>query len=99
MSSPEAAFPPVVYVPTSAADDHGQATLEMVELADGRRALFAYSAMDRLMSLHRSDAPWVLLTVADLERAHGEVAYDLLFLDRAVDLTGDDGPAAPGESE
>lgn len=99
MSSARVAFPPVVYVPTSAADAQGQARLELVELADGRRALFAYSAMDRLMDMYRSDAPWVLLTVAELERAHQEVPYDLLLLDRVVNLPGPDGTSTPGDAE
>lgn len=86
MSGRSARFPPVVYVPTSPPDAEGQARLELIRLADGRTALFAYSAMDRLAEFYRADAPWVLLTVADLERAHRDSPYDVLFLDRRPQL-------------
>lgn len=76
-------MPPVVYVPTTGpVDEQGEVRLELAQLADGRTALFAYSALDRLLDLYRPDAPWVLLTVADLQRAHDAVPYDLLLLDR-----------------
>ena len=80
----EQVFPPVVYAPTVAPVDgaQGDARLAMHRTADGRTAVFVYSALDRLVSYYRADAPWVLLTVADLQRAHDAEPYDLLFLDR-----------------
>lgn len=67
---------------------------------DGRTALFAYSALDRLAEFYRADAPWVLLSVTDLQRLHAESPYDLLFLDRRPQLpgAGADGAAAGGSS-
>lgn len=88
MSGTSASFPPVVYVPTSLPDAQGQSRLELIKLADGRTALFVYSAMDRLADFYRADAPWVLLSVGDLERAHQESPYDVLFLDRRPQLPG-----------
>lgn len=76
-------FPPVVYAPTTALpDEEGNVHLEMMTTADGRVALFVYSAIDRLQDLYRTDSPWALLTVADLQRAHDAAPYDLLLLDR-----------------
>ena len=79
----EQVFPPVVYAPTlQPVGDGGEARLAMHRIADGRVALFVYSALDRLVSFYRADAPWVLLTVQDLQRAFDAAPYDLLFLDR-----------------
>ncbi|MGQ0623423.1 MAG: hypothetical protein ACT4PP_02020 [Sporichthyaceae bacterium] len=64
MSGGSATFPPVVYAPTQLARDDGLSRLELIKLADGRVALFVYSAMDRLADFYRADAPWILLTVA-----------------------------------
>ncbi|MCX6405979.1 MULTISPECIES: SAV_915 family protein [unclassified Aeromicrobium] len=75
------ALPPVVYVPTSAADDPSLREVQMHTLEDGRTALFVYSAIDRLHDLYRPDVPWLLCDVATLQRVHDETPYDLLFLD------------------
>ena len=75
-------FPPVVYVPTLEPSSGGAARLAMHRTDDDRVALFVYSALDRLVEYYRADAPWVLLTVADLQRAYDEAPYDLMFLDK-----------------
>lgn len=75
------ALPPVVYVPTSAADDPSLREVQMHTLEDGRTALFVYSAIDRLHDLYSPDVPWLLCDVATLQRVHDETPYDLLFLD------------------
>lgn len=81
--SPLQDFPPVVYAPTrSLPDEEGQIRLELMQLEDGRLALFVYSALDRLRDFYRADTPWVLLSVADLQLAYDAVPYDLLILDR-----------------
>lgn len=73
-------LPPVVYAPTIDLD--GATRIRMHEMRDGRTALFVYSAIDRLHAQYGDDAPWVLLTVPDLEKAHEQVRFDLLLLDR-----------------
>ncbi len=73
-------LPPVVYAPTIDLD--GSTRIRMHEMRDGRTALFVYSAIDRLQAQYGDDAPWVLLTVPDLEKAHEQVRFDLLLLDR-----------------
>lgn len=76
-------FPPVVYVPTTRLPDQdGQTSLELLETNDGRLALFAYSALDRLHEFYRADVPWALLSIKDLQRAYDASPYDLVFLDR-----------------
>ena len=73
-------LPPVVYAPTIDLD--GSTRIRMHEMRDGRTALFVYSAIDRLQAQYGDDALWVLLTVPDLEKAHEQVRFDLLLLDR-----------------
>ena len=73
-------LPPVVYAPTIELD--GATRIRMHEMRDGLTALFVYSAIDRLQAQYGDDAPWVLLSVPDLERAHAQVRFDLLLLDR-----------------
>lgn len=77
---PQQNLPPVVYAPTI--DIDGTTRIRMHEMRDGRTALFVYSAIDRLQAQYGDDAPWVLLTVPDLEKAHEQVRFDLLLLDR-----------------
>ncbi len=74
-------FPPVVYAPTR---EHADATqrLALHRAHDGRVALFVYSALDRLTDFYDAGCPWVLLSVADLQAAHEQAPYDLLYLDK-----------------
>jgi hypothetical protein len=74
-------FPPVVYAPTTTVAGD-RLRLEMVVTNDGRTALFVYSAIDRLHEFYRAGAPWALLSVEDLQRAHEQEPYQLLFLDQ-----------------
>lgn len=86
-------FPPVVYAPTtSVPGEDGVARLAMQQLADGRVALFVYSAVDRLHAWWGEGAPWVLLSVEHLQRAYEAVPFDLLLLDRQPLRAGE----APG---
>ncbi|MCW2867642.1 MAG: hypothetical protein JWR20_1830 [Marmoricola sp.] len=90
MSELPANLPPVLYVPTSPFAADGRAHIAMTPLADGRMAVFAYSALDRLAEFYAADAPWALLTIADLQRAHADVPFDLLLVDqRPVVAAGD----------
>jgi hypothetical protein len=75
-------FPPVVYAPTTTVAGDDRLRLEMVVTNDGRTALFVYSAIDRLHEFYRAGAPWALLSVEDLQRAHEQEPYQLLFLDQ-----------------
>jgi hypothetical protein len=95
----QAQLPPVVYVPTTGTpDDAGEVSLELVRGNDGRLALFAYSALDRLEAFYSESAPWALLTVADLQRAYDSVPFDLLFLDRRPRPPEQDQDPEPGVS-
>jgi hypothetical protein len=78
-------FPPVVYAPViETPEDPGVQRLKGHVMADGRTALFVYSAVDRLVTLYGDHVPWVLVTVESLQSAFDEVPYDLVFLDQAL---------------
>lgn len=78
---PREDFPPVVYVPTTNDDDPRGRRVLLHQVADGRTALYTYSAIDRLHSYYLPGNPWVLCDVAGLQKIHDESPYDLLFLD------------------
>lgn len=80
-------LPPVVYAPTLT-DDDGNTRIRMHRMRDDRVALFVYSAIDRLQGQYGEHAPWVLLSVPELERAHQEEPYDVLLLDRELHPQG-----------
>ncbi|WP_210649131.1 SAV_915 family protein [Nocardioides sp. SYSU D00065] len=74
-------LPPVVYVPTTDEADVASRRVLLHRVEDGRTALYAYSAIDRLHTWYLPDAPWLLCDVAALQRIHDQTPYDLLFLD------------------
>lgn len=74
------AFPPVVYAPTVERDDTQR--LAMHRTHDDQVALFVYSAMDRLADFYSPESDWVLMSVADLQAAHEQAPYDLVYLDK-----------------
>jgi hypothetical protein len=86
-------FPPVVYAPTVTAPGD-PVRLEMHHDATGRVVLFVYSALDRLDDMYGPGTPWVLLTVPELQAAHDQAPYDVLFLDHRIERGGN--PTTPG---
>lgn len=87
-------FPPVVYVPTTNEADPAVRRVVMHKVDDGRTALYAYSAMDRLHRFYLPDASWVVCDVAALQKVHDQTPYDLLFLDVDPGLQDEDGVAS-----
>lgn len=86
--------PPIVYLPCSL-DEHGQvAEIKMARLRDGRVALMAYSALDRLARACGDRHPWVLYDTARLEELRAMKPYDAAYLDVGLPselrLTGED---------
>ena len=86
-------LPPVVYVPTTDEPEVASRRVLLHRVADGRTALYTYSAIDRLHRWYLPDTPWLLCDVAALQRIHDQSPYDLLFLD--VDPGLRDDPAGP----
>ncbi|GAB2980404.1 SAV_915 family protein [Nocardioides montaniterrae] len=80
-ASARSQFPPVVYVPTTDEPDPAVRRVILHKVADGRTALFVYSAIDRLHDFYLPGQSWILCDVPALQRLHEQSPYDLLFLD------------------
>ena len=82
-------MPPVVYVPvTELPEEPGVQRIKMHTMADGRTAVFVYSALDRLAESYDSGVPWVVADVRGLQKAFEEHPYDLLFIDQELRPAG-----------
>lgn len=78
-------LPPVLYLPCAAdVVDPGDARPELRRTRDGRLALLAYTALDRLRACCGADQPWVLVRTQALEPVRAAERYDLLLLDVVV---------------
>ncbi len=86
-------LPPVVYVPTTDDPEPTARRVVLHQVADGRTALYTYSALDRLHDHYLPDSSWVLCDGAALQRIHDATPYDLLFVDVDPGLREDAGTA------
>lgn len=57
--------------------------MEIRELQDGR-ALLAYTALDRLLTLAGDRQPWVLMRTEDLSQVMREQPYDVVVFDLEI---------------
>ncbi|SMD23587.1 SAV_915 family protein [Kibdelosporangium aridum] len=90
MSSPREAtttpipaeFPPVVYLPVAeTVTDASFAQIELRRTKDGRMALLAYSALDRLHTCCGRQQPWIVMPTAALDEVQRAYPFQLLLLD------------------
>lgn len=77
---PPIVVPPVLYLPVRPHPEGGNYP-EVRRLADGRMALLAYTALDRLADACGENQPWVLLHVADLSTIKAEHPFDVVAFD------------------
>lgn len=78
-------FPPVVYLPcVEQMQDATQARVEMRTTKDGRVALLAYSALDRLHDCCGKAQPWIVMPTAALDGLQQAQPFQLLLLDVAI---------------
>lgn len=78
--------PPVVYVPVRPDKGGNLSDIAMIRLADGRVALLAYTALDRLLTCCGMDQPWVLMFADDLADVRETKPFDIKLLDVEVPL-------------
>lgn len=76
--------PPVLYLPLSVTSTPEEQLVEIRELKDGRRALLAYTALDRLLELAGERQPWVLVRTEDLGQIKKAQPYDVVIFDLDV---------------
>lgn len=91
-------YPPVVYVPIAhEVADPTDAQLEYRRTDDGRTALLAYSALDRLYAGMGAEQPWIVMPTAQLEAVWEADRFDTVLLDVVVPVEfrgGREGEAA-----
>ncbi|WP_232376529.1 SAV_915 family protein [Amycolatopsis aidingensis] len=77
-------FPPMVYVPCGQyPTGEGGSTMaaELRRTEDGKLALLAYSALDRLVRCCGQHQPWVLVRSEELSRIYQAQPYEAILLD------------------
>ncbi|BCN58375.1 hypothetical protein RE9427_17450 [Prescottella equi] len=80
-----AEFPPVVYLPCAQnVANPEQAEIELRRTRDGRTALLAYSALDRLHTCCGANQPWIVVGTPSLDLIMGSQPFDLLLLDVVI---------------
>ncbi|MCV7431993.1 hypothetical protein H7K31_10495 [Mycolicibacterium bacteremicum] len=78
-------FPPAVYLPCAeSVNDPMAARIDMRQTRDGRTALLAYSALDRLHTCCGIDQAWILMPTADLAHLQLAQPFQLLLLDVVI---------------
>ncbi len=79
------ALPPALYLPTGPAApesaDTASANIELRRTPDGRTALVAFTALDRLIDCCGEHQPWILVNTEHLPKIHAATPYDLIVLD------------------
>lgn len=78
-------FPPVVYLPcVEPVPDPAQARVAMRTTRDGRIALLAYSALDRLHTCCGRNQPWITMPTVGLDALQQAQPFQLLLLDVVI---------------
>ncbi len=78
-------LPPVVYLPcTRTVSTVEEIDVEYRHTQDGRVALLAYTALDRLKDCCGQEQPWFVAPSTLLAQLHQGRPYDLLFMDMFV---------------
>ncbi|QIM19735.1 hypothetical protein G7066_08035 [Leucobacter coleopterorum] len=73
-------IPPVLYLPIREVAE-GQHAAEVRELPDARKALIAYTALDRLAENCGPAQPWILIQTDELGSIKDEQPFDVVNFD------------------
>lgn len=79
MSDGQPLIPPVLYLPTVDDGQRGQIRVALRETLDGRIALLAYTALDRLGTHCGPDQGWTLIETSKLDDLG--ITFDVIYLD------------------
>ncbi|GAA3539827.1 hypothetical protein GCM10022222_24320 [Amycolatopsis ultiminotia] len=78
-------LPPALYLPTGpvgpTTDGGTGASVELRHTPDGRVALVAFTALDRLVDCCGEHQPWIMVNTEHLPRIHQVNPYDVIVLD------------------
>jgi hypothetical protein len=77
--------PPMLYVPvTDYRSGTDEVTIDFRRMTDGRTALLAFTALDRLIDGCGATQPWVLLPTGALAEIDQHSPYDVILLDVTI---------------
>jgi hypothetical protein len=75
----------MLYVPVAEYESgSAELTLDFRRMADGRTALVAFTALDRLINGCGDAQPWVMLPTAQLTEIDQRSPYDVILLDVVI---------------
>ncbi len=94
-------MPPVLYLPSTGQTTNWGTDVEMRQTKDGRVALLAYTALDRLAQCMGPHQPWVLCRTDRLHELEATQPYDVIYLDMEMprELWRQAPPQAPSTEE
>lgn len=81
---PQTIVPPVLYLPCAGPPTEWGTEVEMRRTKDGRVALLAYTALDRLIDCLGPDQPWILYHTEHLKEIGADQPYEVIYLDLPV---------------
>ena len=85
-------IPPLLYVPVrDYLPGAGEVPIDFRSLPDGRTALVAYTALDRLVAACGAEQPWVVLPTDRLSEVDQHSPYEVMLLDVAIAAGARDG--------
>lgn len=84
IEQPEVIVPPVLYLPLVDNPESAGRMAVVRTLADGRRGLLAYTALDRLAAQCGADQPWMLLMTSELGRIRAGQPFDVVAFDLEI---------------
>jgi hypothetical protein len=91
--------PPIVYVPCAPSRAGDQdLTVDLRQTLDGRLALLAYTALDRLIDCCGPEQPWAVMRTADLEQIRVTSGFEIILLDLEIPPEHRRRAGAPGET-
>ena len=76
--------PPALYLPSTGVPNAQGTEIELRRLRDGRMALLAYTAVDRLVKCMGPHQPWALFLTENLNDLAEKQPFDVIMLDQRV---------------
>lgn len=83
MDDAETIIPPMLYLPVRDSEQ-GQSIAEVRELKDGRRALLAFTALDRLADACGMQQPWIVVPIEALNEIMDVQPFDVVSFDPVI---------------
>ena len=76
--------PPALYLPATGVPNAQGTEIELRRLRDGRMALLAYTAVDRLVKCMGPHQPWALFLTENLNDLAEKQPFDVIMLDQRI---------------